>query len=339
MTRLALVGAALALAGSGLTITMAGVASASGSPTVMLSPSGPYANGQTITVSGTGFPTPSSNPSGLEIIQCESSVLTAPDPGTSYCDGSTLNPLPVNTNSSGDFTTVYTISSLSTAKGSNINCTSVASCVLWVGTDFNNDFSDPANQAYSSSFTIQPPAFTSASSTTFAEGAASSFSITATGNPTPAITESGALPSGITFAGGAGSATLSGTTYAAPGTYPITLSANDGFDPATTQSFTLTVGNASSFLIVPASAGTATVGQPYSFQLTAEGPYTAPVKWKESGKLPKGLKLNKATGVISGTPTASKHTKFGAYPFTASVKDHSKPKQSASQSFTITLDS
>ena len=56
------------------------------------------------------------------------------------------------------------------------------------------------------------PAITSAASTSFIEGTAGSFTITATGRPTPALSETGALPSGVTFVdNGDGTATLSGT--------------------------------------------------------------------------------------------------------------------------------
>ena len=57
-----------------------------------------------------------------------------------------------------------------------------------------------------------PPTITSADSTTFSVGAAGSFTVTTTGFPTPALTESGPLPTGVTFVdNGDGTATLAGT--------------------------------------------------------------------------------------------------------------------------------
>ncbi len=85
----------------------------------------------------------------------------------------------------------------------------------------------------------QLPAFTSASSTTFTSGVAGSFSAKATGFPTPTITESGTLPSGLVFTGGTGSATLSGTTTAV-GTYTISFIATNAAGTVT-QTFTLLV--------------------------------------------------------------------------------------------------
>lgn len=57
----------------------------------------------------------------------------------------------------------------------------------------------------------QPPTITSANSTTFSIGANGTFTVTTTGSPSPALAESGALPSGVTFHdNGDGTATISG---------------------------------------------------------------------------------------------------------------------------------
>ena len=45
----------------------------------------------------------------------------------------------------------------------------------------------------------QAPAITSAAATTFTTGASGTFTVTTTGFPTPALSESGALPGGVTF--------------------------------------------------------------------------------------------------------------------------------------------
>ena len=55
------------------------------------------------------------------------------------------------------------------------------------------------------------PTITSASSTTFTVGTAGSFTVTATGTPTPTFSETGTLPSGVTFSSGG---VLSGTPAA-----------------------------------------------------------------------------------------------------------------------------
>ena len=55
----------------------------------------------------------------------------------------------------------------------------------------------------------QAPAITSADSTTFTAGTSGTFTVTTTGFPTAALTETGALPSGVTFVDNSdGTATL-----------------------------------------------------------------------------------------------------------------------------------
>ncbi len=89
----------------------------------------------------------------------------------------------------------------------------------------------------------EPPAITSGGATTFAEGSPGSFTVTSVGTPTPALSESGALPPGVTFTdNGDGTATLSGTpVVGSAGTYPLTITASNGLSPDDTQPFTLTV--------------------------------------------------------------------------------------------------
>ena len=336
--RLALIGTALAVASSGaMTISFAGVAHASG-PSVTI-PAGTFTDGETITVTGSGYPSRTDASTGLTILECADPGGTpAHDPiDDSTCDGSTASPLPVFTDSSGNFSASYQVSRLTTHGGaSNINCDQVNPCVLWVGVDANNNFTDPTDTSISSSFLMTlAPSFTSANHATFVQGPKSTFTVAATSSPGAVITESGALPSGVTFTGGTGHATLSGATAKA-GSFPIHFTANNGRDAPVTQNFTLTVTPATTFGIVAGTPPPATRGHAYSFQLQAVGPHTAPVKWKVVG-LPKGLKVGKTTGLIAGTPKTAKSVHPGNYAVTATVKDHSKPAKTATQHFTITL--
>ena len=77
------------------------------------------------------------------------------------------------------------------------------------------------------SFTLvvnQPAVFTSAATTTFVVGQLRTFNPTASGFPAPTFTESGTLPSGVTFDPTTG--TLSGTPAAGTGkNYAVTLTA------------------------------------------------------------------------------------------------------------------
>jgi hypothetical protein len=96
------------------------------------------------------------------------------------------------------------------------------------------------------SFTLtvnEAPTITSANSATFTVGTNGSFTVTTTGFPLDPITETGALPSGVTFVdNGNNTATLSGTPAAGTAnSYPITITATNGVGSPAVQAFTLTV--------------------------------------------------------------------------------------------------
>ncbi len=95
--------------------------------------------------------------------------------------------------------------------------------------------------ATSGSFTIdQFPAITSPGLTTFTVGASGSFTVSDVGFPAPTLSETGKLPSGITF--NAATGLLSGMPAAgALGTYPLTFKAANGLGADASQSFILIV--------------------------------------------------------------------------------------------------
>jgi hypothetical protein len=176
-----------------------------------------------------------------------------------------------------------------------------------------------------------PPVFTSAASTTFQQNGAGSFTVTTTGDPTPNLIEFGTLPGGISFRdNGNGSGTLSGTSSAV-GTFQFFFGASNGVGPQVVQEFTLTMGG---LRITTTSLPALTLGAPYSVQLTSTGG-VAPLKWANVGTLPKGLKVNKSTGVLSGTVLAT-HVQPGQYQIQVKVTDASK-KVHQTQSVTLQL--
>lgn len=98
-------------------------------------------------------------------------------------------------------------------------------------------------QASSIPSTDVAPRITSNGSATFPLGSSSTFTVHATGTPTPTLAESGQLPTGVTFStAGTGEATLSGTpAQGSASSYPITVTATNGVTPEASQSFTLYV--------------------------------------------------------------------------------------------------
>ena len=178
-----------------------------------------------------------------------------------------------------------------------------------------------------------PPAFSSATSTTFTVGQPASFMVMATGTPTPALSESGALPAGVSFVdNGNGTATLGGTlTTASEGTFHIALSAANSVGTAT-QLFTFAVTTAP-LVITSAALTTFTAGTAGTFAVAATG--TATPTFSESGALPSGVTFKAGTAgtaTLAGTPAAAAK---GIYPitFTATSK-----AGKTSQAFTLTVD-
>ncbi|GAA4852364.1 glycoside hydrolase family 3 C-terminal domain-containing protein [Luteimicrobium xylanilyticum] len=86
------------------------------------------------------------------------------------------------------------------------------------------------------------PRFTSGATGSLVEGTAGSVDVTTAGYPVATLSETGALPAGVTFTdNGDGTATIAGKpAVGTAGTSKVTLTAINGLAPAT-QSFTLTV--------------------------------------------------------------------------------------------------
>jgi streptogramin lyase len=181
------------------------------------------------------------------------------------------------------------------------------------------------------------PAITSPASASAGFREPLSFTVTTTGTPTAAITETGALPAGITLTdNGDGTATIAGVPAAgSAGSYPITLTASNGISPDATQAFTLTVSASTSApTITSANADTETVGVPFSFTVSTDG-YPAPAL-TEKGHLPADITFTDngdGTATIASTgPTAAN---VGAYAFIITAANGILPQ--ASQTFTLTI--
>ncbi|HEU5268342.1 MAG TPA: putative Ig domain-containing protein, partial [Jatrophihabitans sp.] len=193
----------------------------------------------------------------------------------------------------------------------------------------------------SQAFTLtvgESPTITSFNHATFTVGHAGTFTVTTSGGfPTPpALTETGTLPTGVTFHdNGDGTATLSGTPSVG-GIFTITIKANNGVAPVTSQSFTLTVNGAPVF--TSANKATFSPGQPCpSFTVTTTAPpASGTTHITESGKLPKGVTFKdngngtaKLSGCVSGVTstttyplifTATNSVGYATQNFTLTVK-------------------
>ena len=180
------------------------------------------------------------------------------------------------------------------------------------------------------------PSITTAASTTFAEGVASSFIVNTTGFPSAAIVESGALPTGVTFIdNGDGTAAISGTPAASSnGVYTLTITADNGVSPSATQYFTLTVNATTSAPAITSAASTSFAeGSASSFSIQTTGSPDAVIT--ETGSLPSGVAfVNNQDGAatISGAPDAGS---AGTYSLTITASNGVSPD--ATQTFTLTV--
>ena len=118
-----------------------------------------------------------------------------------------------------------------------------------------NDASPILTSAPSNSFVVgQPPVITSDPGTTFIAGTFGSFTVRTTGDPTPSLSETGALPNDVTFVdNGNGTATLSGIpAFGTGGVYHITITASNSVS-SSDQPFTLTVAASPPVVTTPTS--------------------------------------------------------------------------------------
>src|SRR6185437_9003415 len=130
------------------------------------------------------------------------------------------------------------------------------------------------------------------------------------GLPAPSLTETGALPAGVTF--GPGSGIVSGMPAAgAGGTYPITVIAHNGVGADAVQDFTLRVDESPN--LTTAASVELTFGSGGSFTIAASG--FPPPALKETGMLPSGVTL---TDNGNGTATlgCTSAVTAGVYHFT-----------------------
>jgi autotransporter-associated beta strand protein len=145
-----------------------------------------------------------------------------------------------------------------------------------------------AGVASPASFTLantgQAPAITSAAGAGFTEGSAGSFTVTTTGSPKATLTETGALPGGVTFVDdGDGTATISGTPAdGTAGDYAVTIAATNGIGSGATQAFVLHVESRTPPVTTVRGVPSRWVRRSVKLTFTAKsGPGGAPVDYTE----------------------------------------------------------
>jgi hypothetical protein len=165
------------------------------------------------------------------------------------------------------------------------------------------------------------PSFSSPGETAFTEGAFGTFTVTAGGTPSPAISEQGALPEGVSFEPFGD--TLSGVPTQ-EGVFHIRFTAANGVAPDAVQDFTLAVDAPARITSAPEATFDDHVAS--EFAVTATGtPSPTITKW---GTLPEGVTF--AGGVLSGTPTQT-----GTFEITFTAEND--VGQPSTQRFTLTV--
>jgi hypothetical protein len=177
------------------------------------------------------------------------------------------------------------------------------------------------------------PAITNASSTIFAPATTSTFTITTAGVPAPSLTESGALPLGVSFVDNHdGTATLSGTPAAGTGgDYALVITAHNGAGADATQNFTLGVNLAPA--VTSSASRTFVTSRADSFMVTTSG-VPAP-SLTEDGALPSGVTFvdnHDGMATLAGTPGP---TSGGLYSFTITASNG--VGADATQNFELTV--
>ena len=183
------------------------------------------------------------------------------------------------------------------------------------------------------------PTITSPSTFDVVAGNSNTFTVTTTGTPAPIVTESGALPPGLTFAyNGNGTATISGTPpVGTSGSYPVTLTASNGVGSPAVQQLFLVVASAfpGAPTITSPSSLSVTANQYGTFTITTTGSPTPTVT--ETGALPTGMSFTydgNGTATISGTPASSS---VGSYVITVTASNGAGSP--ATQQLVITVNS
>jgi hypothetical protein len=159
---------------------------------------------------------------------------------TQYSLTTSANPAAGGTITAGGWVDAGSVVTMTATANAGYHFTGFSGALNGTTNPQNLTVTAPASVTANFGPTTQPPAISSASTSAFTVGLAGSFNVIATGIPSPTLSESGALPAGITFNPSTG--VLSGTPAAGTaGTYSITFMASNGVSPNAVQNFSLVV--------------------------------------------------------------------------------------------------
>ena len=273
---------------------------------------------------GTGSSSAASN----SVTPATSQTITFANPGSQNF-GTT--PTLTATSSSG-LTPTFTSSTPSVCtitSGGDLSFVSTGSCTINANQAGNTSYL-PATQV-SRTFAVNPVApIANPVSATVATGSSNNpITLNITGGAPTSAAVASAASHGVAVASGTSITYTPAAGYSGSDSFTYTATNVAGTSAAATVSITVT---APVLVLTPSSGGLTAgrVGDSYSLSFAATsgtGPYSFAVT---SGTLPTGLALNTATGVLSGTPSAT-----GAFSFTIAATDTYGATGSASYALTI----
>ena len=166
-----------------------------------------------------------------------------------------------------------------------------------------------------------------------AVGVSYNATLTADGGTTPYTwsINKGTLPAGLSLDSGTG--IISGMpTTGGDSTFTVKVSDNSTPVKSDTKRYTITIGASEALIITTVNMADGVEQTAYNATVLALGgapPYTWSIA---GGKLPDGLMIDTASGVISGTPT-----KKGNYNFTIQVSDNATPANTDTQQLRVRI--
>jgi hypothetical protein len=179
-----------------------------------------------------------------------------------------------------------------------------------------------------------PPSITTMTLPAGVEGTAYNQTVAATGGlgAFAFAVSTGSLPPGLSMSTGG---VITGTPSGPNGTTSFTVMVTDHSNPpqSGTQPLSILINLPPAPSISPTTLPGGNVGTPYTHAVAVTGGL-GPFTWSvSSGTLPAGLSFNTTTATISGIPTTQQIN----VAFTIQVTDSSKPQQSGSQPYTVTI--